>query len=385
MCLPDSPRKKSDFGTSGLAGERTEHRRSTTTTGGQAVEKHGLKGRSNKTRHAADALEIPQHKRSLRRCHSSSEVSSYLLTGTVLSVFFVTVTPYLPYLTYPQAAEETFHFASYDYEIDLSHFDNTAWTWATDYGLAVVMGVLVLSFPSTRRVERENGSQVAPGTASTSVAHTHTWRSQAMLLCYLTSVLCGGLAHQFYTTLESRSSWSFRVLWTLCVGSVTLAPAFMGSIATELHHLDHETSLEGGDHIRHTMVRDIPMVPTWFWAGYAICSTWIATRGGMSYQRPACDICIAGVTQTPCTLYLIAIICFGLRSHNIPQWTRFLTPIAYLLNAPLFPLYPVLIQYTDWSLASVNTLLHTWLLVSWTTQGIILRRVAQVLGDHKQN
>jgi hypothetical protein len=42
-------------------------------------------------------------------------------------------------------------------------------------------------------------------------------------------------------------------------------------------------------------------------------------------------------------------------------------------------MYPLLVQYTDWSLASVNTLLHSWLCVAWSMQGISMQHVIQAL------
>jgi len=332
-----------------------------------------------------------EHQHSRRMCQSFSQVSYHLFAGALLSLFFVGVTPYLPYLTSPQAGLETFKFASFEYDITLSHFDNTIWTWGTDYALASTMGLLIWGFAPTKFVKREFCSQTSEYGVTTSThtqitttttAHVQTRRSQAMLLCYLLSVLTGGLAHHFYTTAESRNTWSFRALWTICVGTVTLAPAFMGSIATELHHLNRETSSKYNSKSTADLLQSLPVVPTWFWVGYASCSTLIAINGGMSYQRPACDICVAGVTQTPCTFYLIATICYGFRQHDLSSWLRKITPIAFVLNAPLFPMYPLLIQYTDWSLGSVNTLLHAWLMVAWTTQGLILTRVAMALDKY---
>ena len=296
--------------------------------------------------------------RSLRHAYSFTEASSFILTGTILSASVVLLTPYLHYVTDPDAAFKTFRLASYDYHVDLSHFDNSAWTWGTDYGLALVMLWLIVTFETPTD---QNQLVVS--------------RSKGMLACYMISVFTGGLAHQNYTTLESQSLLSFRILWTLCVGTVTLAPAFMGSIATELHHIDRETS---GDKMQKES-NPMSTIPTWFWSGFAACSTLMVAAGAMSYQRPACDICIAGVTQTPCTMYLLYMIVYRLKDFNISTFVRGVAVISFLLNAPLFPMYSLLIQYTDWSLASVNTLLHTWLLVAWTTQGIVLQQISKAI------
>lgn len=56
--------------------------------------------------------------------------------------------------------------------------------------------------------------------------------------------------------------------------------------------------------------------------------------------------------------------------------------IGFIGNAPLLPLYPLLVQYTDWTLASINTLLHSWLLVMWGMQGLSLWHVCDVVDDY---
>jgi hypothetical protein len=110
-------------------------------------------------------------------------------------------------------------------------------------------------------------------------------------------------------------------------------------------------------------------------------ATAVVIGGGFSFQRPACDIFIAGITQFPSTFYLMYIFTFGLSASmpTVQRWARIVGVIGFILNAPLLPMYPLLVQYTDWTLGSVNTLLHTWLLVAWSMQGIALRHVGQAL------
>jgi len=290
----------------------------------------------------------------------------------------------MPFFLAPEAALATYQFAGFGYDADLSHFDNTPWTWATDYGLALVMACLIFSFPKT--------CYTTTTATTTTIAHVHVRRSQGMLACYMISVFAGGLAHQFYTTLESRGYLSFRILWIICVGTVTAAPAFMGSIATELNHLDREITQQAAttketSSSSSTIITMIPAIPAWIWSAYAVCSTLIVAWGGMSYQRPACDIFMAGVTQTPSTFYVMLVLGYGLQQHyhfgrSISKWTRLIGAVGFILNAPLLPMYPMLVQYTDWSLGSVNALLHAWLCVAWSTQGLCLRKVAMALDEY---
>ena len=59
---------------------------------------------------------------------------------------------------------------------------------------------------------------------------------------------------------------------------------------------------------------------------------------------------------------------------------RLLWYAGLVLNIPLLPAYPLMVQYTDWSLATVNTLLHAWLTMAWGMQGIALRHFCLALG-----
>ena len=310
---------------------------------------------------------------SFRRSHSLSEASTHMTVGTLLSFFFVVLGSYLPSFLAPMAAKATYQYALFDYDPSLTHFDNTIGTWGTDYFLAFVMGVHIWRFPSTKRTTKLGSSHT-----KTSASHIHTRRSQGMLVCYLLSVLAGGLAHQFYTTIESRSHWTFRFLWTICVGTVTLASSFMGSIATEMNHIDRG---EPSDGRKGNLV--LPIIPTWFWIGFGICSTLVVIFGGMSFQRPACDIFMAGVTQIPSTFYVMAMYGLGLVEYPISKSTRAIGCIGFILNAPLLPMYPLLVQYTNLDLGSVNLLLHTWLFVAWSLQGMTLRQVAIALDEHE--
>lgn len=203
-------------------------------------------------------------------------------------------------------------------------------------------------------------------------------RSRGLLICYCCSVLAGGVAHQYYTTLQSRNTWHFRFLWTICVGSVTVASAWMGCLGTELARIDR--TADGGV----AATRGIPLLPEWFWAAYGTGATIACAAGSMSFQRPACDIFIAGITQFPSTFYVMLLLGVGLPTVPVPKWARLMGLIGFILNAPLLPMYPLLVQYTTWSTASINTLLHTWLLTAWGLQGLCLRRVEQALAQHAQ-
>jgi hypothetical protein len=81
---------------------------------------------------------------------------------------------------------------------------------------------------------------------------------------------------------------------------------------------------------------------------------------------------------------MMLILSLGLPTLPVPKWTRITGVLGFILNAPLLPMYPLLVQYTSWSTASINTLLHAWLLVAWGMQGLALRRVEKALVQYSE-
>jgi len=297
----------------------------------------------------------------LRRQSSIQEASLHLTAGTIVSIAVVFFSLFFPFMFTPTAARDTYKFAFWKYDPQHSHFDNTAWTYGTDYFLALCMLALSSSIQVRHPAFRTAG-----------------WRSRGLLACYMFSVMAGGLAHQCYETVEQRNTWHFRVLWTICVGFVAAASGFMGAAGTELLRLEYLQY----DNLQTTTTTTIrmPVIPDWFWIGYAVFVTATVAYGGFSCHRPACDIFIAGITQFPSTFYVIGVLfCQLKRYKRITNTMRILGCFGFILNAPLLPLYPILVQYTDWSLASVNTLLHSWLLITWSLQGLCLRHVGNAV------
>jgi uncharacterized membrane protein YhaH (DUF805 family) len=282
----------------------------------------------------------------------------WIVSGFILACSVSFFAFYFPFMLAPEAASKTFQLAFYEYKESISHFDNTIWTYGTDYGLATVMTILAISI---MRCDNEK------------VSYTVRWRSAGLLLLYAASTLAGGIAHHNFTTFDSRLTWSFRFIWTICVGTVCAASCFMGSIVTDLAR-------------QYKGMGPVPIIHEKFWFAYGLTTTIICIYGGMSYQRPACDIFIAGTTQLPSTIYMMVLVALHLdnpRLSNIRRKYRAIGFVGFILNAPLLPAYPLLVQYTDLSLASVNTILHTNLLLAWSMQGISLRHLSVTLGQIK--
>ena len=260
---------------------------------------------------------------------------------------------WFPYVGLAEASGKTYEFAFWNYDPTISRFDNTAWTYVTDYILAAVMAAF--SFSTLSLSQRRNTDRLCNRVAS-------------LTILYMISVIAGGIAHQTFLTVESRNSLSFRLLWTLCVGTVSLANTSMGCCGSEIVR-----KFQAEKHCS-AVFQKIPLVPEYVWCIYGSCVFACTALGGMSFQRPACDIFIAGTTQTPSTFYIMVVLFFldhPKTKFSIRAWGMF----GFIFNAPLLPLYSILIYYTDLSLAAVNTLLHSWLTVSWSLQAFALGHV----------
>jgi hypothetical protein len=288
-----------------------------------------------------------------------------MLTSAAVTLFSL----YFPFWLAPEAATKTYNLAFYEYHNpELHHFDVTAWTYGTDYGLAAVM--IFFSWTLLKQKQRQHVS------CNTSLLCQHIW---GLLLGYAASTTAGALAHQYYVLREQRNTWHFRLLWTICVGTVTFASTPMGSIATEMARQVQPHTSTG---------IQIPQIPELFWKVHGIVTTLVCAFGWFSYQRPACDIFIAGITQFPSSFYVMFTLFQVARD---PAMAAFLRPstlwmgiVAFIANAPLLPLYPLLVQYTDWSLAKVNTFLHAWLLITWSLQAISLHSIQKAIASLQQ-
>mmetsp|Transcript_14535 Transcript_14535/g.40400 ORF Transcript_14535/g.40400 Transcript_14535/m.40400 type:complete len:366 (+) Transcript_14535:200-1297(+) len=292
---------------------------------------------------------------------TTSSSSSSVLTGILHGIGWMVVAMNLPFYV---SGEETFNKiylkAFYDYDPKISLFDNTIWTYGSDYVLAVMTagtGCWIL-WTSNR--------------ADTVIANKLAWVSAAMLFLYAISVTTGGIAHHTFLTVESRNSLSFRVLWTICVGTVYMAPMAMGMIANECLRIFQSRSN------CPPLLKQMPCLMDSYWLCYGAVGTMTCICGYMSYQRPACDIFIAAITQTPCTFYFMGIL-YLLEDPVITNGVKIPGLIGFIINAFLLPLYPALVVTFGWSLGGTNALLHTNLFIAWFLQGLTLQRIVKAL------
>jgi len=273
------------------------------------------------------------------------------------------------------ASRKTYVHAWYKYDNEHTKFDNSPWTFGTDYLLTVIMAVLaVLCLMETDKCPKKNKA-----------SFRLRMYSFSLLSCYGLSTLAGAWAHQHFTTIDALNTTQFRVLWYLCVGNVAFASAYMGLIGREVQQV---FGVEGA----------VPLGPWWFWPAYGSYMALACGFGYISFKRPACDIFIAGITQVASTFYCLAAL--WLRKWpsskeavgesklkespiglvRLPY--RLMFYIGFIGNAPLLPMYPLLVQYSGMTLAGINTLLHSWLMIMWGMQGISLLHLCKAMSSY---
>jgi len=238
---------------------------------------------------------------------------------------------------------ELYVLAYFNYNENI-RFDHTIWTYGTDYGITVWMIIAVVCtwwrcYSSALRN-----------------------RGIGLFTCYAVSVLAGGLCHQFFISFEAVSSTQFRLLWTVCVGSVAVAGGFMGSYGSNL------ARAVGGPAIS---------VPEWFW--FAFSTTMLVTTccGGFSCEQPACDIFLAGVTQFIPSIY-ISLVLFTRSEAYITRNMLIATTIGFWLNSVLLPFYSLALKW-GLELSTINTMLHACLTVAWGCQFVCLCWICETI------
>jgi len=299
----------------------------------------------------------------------------YCLVAAFLSVSVLEFSLWFPFVLpgLTSAAAKTYIPASFVYDDEHTKFDNTPWTYNTDYLLTIVMSILAIQCILARSDDAQKNRRSL---------HLRLY-SASLLICYAISTLAGAWAHQHFTSVESLNTTRFRMFWFICVGNVSFASCYMGLIGREVQ--------------RHFGVAGaVPTGPWWFWPAYGLYMAVTCGLGYISFKRPACDIFIAGVTQFPSTFYCVGALGF----RKWPQQTskkvlvgketsielvskmyRAMYYIGFISNAPLLPVYPFLVQYTDWTLGGINAFLHIWLLVAWGLQGISLVHLCKAVSE----
>lgn len=285
---------------------------------------------------------------------------------TILSMFLAAFIPRLQ----SQAGRDTFLHAGFNYDERNTFFDNTFLTYGTDYMITVCMFYAVYKCLFATSILKVDDNELM---SDLSLSRGLRISSSLLFMSYGLSVLAGGIAHQFYVNLEDLNSISFRILWTVCVGCVTAAGGFMGACGSAIYFRLNQSMPQ--EMVRFRMV----YIPYAYWIFYGGCMTIWCILGGISYKRPACDIFVAGTTQFVPTVYLVMTVLSVRWSSSkvatfpielVKKGYRLCIIIGFFLNAPLLPMYPLMVQYTSLSLGVVNALLHLNLTLAWGLQAI---------------
>jgi hypothetical protein len=305
-------------------------------------------------------------------CANLSSIALTLLLPPAILAFSLHFPFVIPGVA--SAALDTYIPASYHYDTVHTRFDNSSWTWGTDYLLTAVMGILAVAILNT---PGERCKMLKLYTA-------------AILVCYGVSTLAGGYAHQTVHGVDMLNTQNFRMLWIICVGNVSFASCWMGLIGREV--------------VRVFDSNPVPLGPVYLWPFYGVFMTVACAAGYMSFKRPACDIFIAGISQFPSTFYCLGGLIMGARNNHKKRQAdiavgkqvnrpmdkvllryKIMYCVGFIGNAPLLPMYPLLVQYTQMTLAEINTLLHSWLMIMWGMQGLSLWHLCQVVGDFEKD
>lgn len=304
---------------------------------------------------------IDKRKLEMKQSHNTVSLSSSIVSGIFHGILWCALALNIPVLFLGRTVtDKIYPKANYNYDPAKHAFDNTIWTYGTDYALAAITGAFALWILQTSsRSTRKDHKQLARVSAT-------------MLVLYSISTGTGAIAHQFFLTIESRKTLTFRLLWTVCVGTVFLAPCAMGIIGNEcLKIFQPRPNCP-------PLLKSIPRLTDTYWIVYGLVGTIGCAMGYMSFQRPACDIFIAGGTQTPCTFYCMAFL-YLVEHPAFSNRMRIWGLIGFIMNAFMLPLYPYLLLDLGWSLPATNTLLHTNLCVAWSLQGLVLQRVVKAV------
>eukprot|EP00586_Coscinodiscus_wailesii_P013737 CAMPEP_0172494720 /NCGR_PEP_ID=MMETSP1066-20121228/54661_1 /TAXON_ID=671091 /ORGANISM="Coscinodiscus wailesii, Strain CCMP2513" /LENGTH=206 /DNA_ID=CAMNT_0013265919 /DNA_START=78 /DNA_END=695 /DNA_ORIENTATION=+ len=135
--------------------------------------------------------------------------------------------------------------ASFQYDETETFFDNSIWTYGTDYLIAVFM-----AYGTSKCLLCDGGYLNA----------SLRWIAAGLLAMYSVSVIVGAFAHQYFTTLDSLNTVTFRILWTVCVATVAIAGGFIGAVGSELGMKFDSYNMK--THFK------VPILPMYFWVGW---------------------------------------------------------------------------------------------------------------------
>jgi len=271
----------------------------------------------------------------------------------VLSFLFARYFPVMTAVLTRSIGKNIYVRANFEYDAELTKFDDSFLTWGTDFALAGVMGYLGNKIIKTK-VNSHNRNFGRLGAT--------------LMITYSMSTFVGAFCHLFFSDLKYMNTWLFRQLWRVCVGTVAISGGAMGSVASELAKLS-----------RHQPVGQFfapPVVPHFVWFSWSTFFFGVVFWGLFSMKQPASDIFLTGVTQVIPTVYLVLVLYSrkNWKDFNVANGTRQIFLFGALANVPLLPGYD-LFNFLNLPLGIINLILHTNLGLAWSSQGYSIYKV----------
>ena len=232
-----------------------------------------------------------------------------------------------------------------------ARFDGTSLSWSTDLVMAATFVFNVLQCRESHPILR--------------------WSSWNYVLSALSSI-GGCTGHVFFGSLVadgrdfdasldvSLNRTGFRLNWIATIGLLAAAAAPTGVLASWF-------AAQTAPRPHHAAWRPPVVAPIVWWLYVAGCCMCICV-GGISFQRPAADVLLAGSVQTIPVLYLVWA--------SRPWWTTQLL-LGATGSAVLIALYHVLFHaFPTVSLGAINCVCHLLVAVFMVIHGMAFRAVA---------
>ncbi|CAD7945641.1 unnamed protein product [Amoebophrya sp. A25] len=200
--------------------------------------------------------------------------------------------------------------ARWHYTHGKTFFDNTIWTWGSDYLLTVITWYCGIRLITKSAEDSWRIKWIWPssgGSGDTLVNYADRYPSVRLLLASTVflngmATLSGALAHQHFTPedLVDGPPLVFRFLWTICLSSV----AFSGWTSAVI---GYEVAVVSFANRRPLLAKMFGAFSPGCWLWYTLIGASAAAYGEYSCSRPAADIFLVGVTVSMPQLYLILV------------------------------------------------------------------------------
>jgi len=255
-------------------------------------------------------------------------------------------------------------------------FCNSIWTYGTDYLLTLVMWYLMYEIHLTK------------------INSLLKFSSALLMFLYGWSTLIGGLCHQLSGINLDLNSHAYKVMWFCCVGSVAFVNGVFGLIGVGIVLMSFGVDFDMFFNLRsygvnpsYESLKLFPLTMNLRFISivfliFGCFFTYLTWTGTFRHKRPAADIFFLGTCQAFGSAFcMVVLFLVGFYSHtdNEVFKSSVIFTFGLLGNMPLLWSYPWLIRL-GFGTKFINTFLHTFLLVSWGSQGYGLWKLLVAFG-----